>query len=246
MSLSGQSALITGGARRIGREIALTLARAGVKIIVHYRSSSQEAEALAAELRQLGVKAYTIKCDLADEQHIDELVDNAAQIAGPINILINNASAYPKAEFDTITRSELLSAITTDAWAPFALGRRFGRMPEARHIVNLLDTRIFGDYDWRHFGYHAAKDLLALFTKMMAIKLAPQVAVNAVAPGLILPPEGMPQSYMEGLTGELPLKKVGSPEFVAEAVMFLVQSQFITGQVIFVDGGRHLREAGRG
>ncbi|MGI6294504.1 MAG: SDR family oxidoreductase [Armatimonadota bacterium] len=245
-SILGQTALITGGAKRIGREIALTLARAGVNVVVHYRSSAHEAESLVTELRATGIKAWSVKANFSDPDQVDALLDEAAKLAGPINILINNASAYPKTEFETLTLDELMSSITVDAWAPFALGRQFGRSPQAKHIINLIDTRVFGEYDWRHFGYHAAKNMLALFTKTLAIKLAPQVAVNGVAPGLILPPEGKPQSYIEGLKGELPMQKIGSPDSVAQAVLFLLNSKFITGQVIFVDGGRHLREAGRG
>lgn len=215
-------------------------------MLIHYRSSASEAEELAEAVREIGPNAWTVQADLADQQQLGQLLDRAVEIAGPIQILINNASAFPKVDFDSVTLEDIVASVTTDAWAPFALGRQFGRMPMATHIVNMLDTRIFADYDWQHFSYNAAKHMLGLFTKMMAVRLAPQVAVNAVAPGLILPPEGMPESYIEGLKDELPLKRIGSPEFVAEAILFLVQSEFITGQVIFVDGGRHLREAGFG
>lgn len=245
-SILGQTALITGGAKRIGREIALTLARAGVNVVVHYRSSAHEAESLVGELRAVGTQAWSVQANFSDADQVDRLLDEAVKLAGPVDILINNASAYPKTEFDTLTLDELISSITVDAWAPFALGRQFGRSPRAKHIINLIDTRVFGEYDWRHFGYHAAKNMLAFFTKTLAVKLAPQVAVNGVAPGLILPPEGKPQSYIEGLKGELPMQKIGSPDSVAQAALFLLNSKFITGQVIFVDGGRHLREAGSG
>lgn len=244
--IAGQTALITGGAKRIGRATALALAGAGVNVAVHYRASASEAEELAEAVRKQGVEAWTVQADLADQQQLGTLLDRVVQLAGPIRILINNASAFPKVDFDTVSLDDIVASVTTDAWAPFALGRQFARLPGARHIVNMLDTRIFADYDWQHFAYNAAKHMLGLFTKMMAVKLAPEVAVNAVAPGLILPPEGMPQSYIEGLKNELPMKMVGSPEFVAEAVLYLVRSEFITGQVIFVDGGRHLREAGFG
>ncbi len=110
----------------------------------------------------------------------------------------------------------------------------------------MLDTRIAGGYDWNHFAYNAAKHMLGLFTTMMAVKFAPRIAVNAVAPGLILPPEGKPVSYIEGLKDSLPLQRIGDPAFVADAILYLVTSEFVTGQVIFVDGGRHVREAGIG
>lgn len=244
--IRGNSALITGGAKRVGRATALALANAGANVVIHYRSSAAEAEELAEELGKLGVRAWTVQADLADQDQVNSLIDRAVELAGPIHVLINNASAFHKADFDSVTYEDLIASVTTDAWAPFALGRDFARLAEARHIVNMVDTRVFADYDWQHFAYNAAKHMLALFTKMMAVKLAPQVAVNAVAPGLILPPEGMPQSYIEELAGELPLKRIGRPELVAEAILFLVTSEFTTGQVLFVDGGRHLREAGIG
>jgi pteridine reductase len=245
-SIEGKTALITGGAKRIGRETALALASAGANVVVHYRSSSAEAEALAAELVGLGVGAWTLQADLSDQRQVESLIARSTELAGPIQILINNASAFPKADFETVTLDELMSSVAIDAWAPFALGRSFVTQPEAAHIVNMLDTRIVANYDWSHFAYNASKHMLGLFTTMMAVRFAPRVAVNAVAPGLILPPEGKPVSYIEGLKDSLPLKRIGDPAFVADAILFLVTSEFITGQVIFVDGGRHVREAGSG
>lgn len=244
--ITGNTALITGGAKRIGRATALALAHAGANIIINYRSSASEAEELVDEVGKLGVNAWAIQADLEDTEQLETLVDRAVDLAGPLSTLINNASAFPKADFDTVTRDDLVASFTTDTWAPFALGRKFAQLPEARHIVNMLDTRIFAEYDWQHFAYNAAKYMLGLFTKMMAVHYAPKIAVNGVAPGLILPPEGMPQSYIEGLADELPMKRTGDPQFVAEAILYLVTSEFTTGQVIFVDGGRHLREVGIG
>lgn len=246
LSLIGNTALITGGAKRIGRATALTLANEGVNVVIHYRSSADEALDTAKAIRDLGVQAWVIQADLAVEGEVGTLVDRATEMAGPLNILINNASAFPQATFDSVALDELLGSVTIDAWAPFALARRFADSPHARHIINMLDTRITSNYDWQHFAYNAAKYLLGLFTKMMAVKFAPQIQVNAVAPGLILPPEGKPPSYLEGLKDALPLKRVGSPECVSDAILFLLKSEFTTGQVIHVDGGRHLREVGSG
>lgn len=245
-SIEGKTALITGGAKRIGRATALALARAGANVVVSYRSSESEARELAQEVTTLGVRGFAIQADLSDRRQVESLIERSMELAGPIRILINNASAFPKADFETVTLDELISSVTIDAWAPFALGRIFAAQPEAGHIVNMLDTRIVANYDWSHFAYNAAKHMLGLFTTMMAVRFAPQVAVNAVAPGLILPPEGMPASYLEGLKDSLPLQRIGDPAFVADAILFLVTSEFITGQVIFVDGGRHVREAGSG
>jgi len=245
-SIRGETALITGSAKRIGRATVLALANAGANVVIHYHGSASEAEELIVEVIKLGVKGWTIQADLSDQSQLESLLDRASGIAGPINILINNASIFPKSDFNKVTLDELISSIKIDAWAPFILGRKFAEMPGAEHIINMLDTRIVTDYDWLHFAYNAAKHMLGLFTKMMAIRFAPSIAVNAIAPGLILPPEGMSLEYLEQLKDSLPMKKIGDPAYVAEAILFLVTSQFITGQIIFVDGGRHLHEAGFG
>lgn len=246
LDLTGKTALITGGAKRIGRTTAVALARAGVNVVVHYRSSVSEAEETVEEVRKLGAQAWTVQADFAVETQVETLIAKAVEIAGPLDILINNASAFPEVTFDKVARDDLLRAISIDAWTPFALGRQFAELPTAQHIVNMVDTRIASNYDWQHFAYNAAKYTLGLFTRMMAVKFAPEIQVNAVAPGLILPPEGKPASYLESLKDALPMKKIGDPEFVADAILFLLKSEFITGQTIFVDGGRHLREVGSG
>lgn len=244
--LTGKTALITGGAKRIGREIALTLGRSGVNVVIHYRTSQTEAEEAARELRRLGVQSWTVQADFAVERDLDTLVDRTVEIAGQLNILINNASSFPEVTFDLVTLDDFLQSMRIDAWAPFALARRFAELPGAEHIINLLDTRISSNYDWAHFAYNAAKHTFGLLAQMMAIRFAPKLQVNSVAPGLILPPEGKPPSYLEELKDALPMKRVGAPEFVAEAVEFLLRTEFTTGQMIYVDGGRHLREVGSG
>ena len=244
--LRGATALITGSAKRIGRAIALSLAREGANVVVHYRSAVEEAQDLVQELTRLGVRAWALRADFRKINELNGVVDRAVELADSVQILINNASAFPRNTFETVTREELIASIETDAWAPFELARRFARQADAGHIVNLLDTRIAARFDWQHFAYCAAKDLFGLFTRLMAIHLAPRVAVNVVAPGLILPPEGKGPEYLEELKSELPLQRIGDPAFVAEAVVFLVKSEFITGQTIFVDGGRHLLGGSRG
>ena len=129
-----------------------------------------------------------------------------------------------------------------NAWAPFVLGRALARERRGGCIVNLLDSRIT-DYDAEHAAYHLSKRMLATLTRMMALEFAPRVRVNAVAPGLILPPPGEDDGYLERLKRTNPLERHGEPADVAEAVLFLARSLFVTGQTIFVDGGRHMRGA---
>lgn len=244
--IRGATALITGSAKRIGRAIALSLAREGANVVVHYRSSAAEAQDLVQELGRLGIRAWTVRADLRELAELSDLVRRAAELAGSLEILVNNASTFPRSTFEDVSREELVASIEADAWPPFELARKFACQTDAGHIVNLLDTRIAAEFDSQHFAYSAAKDLLGRLTKQMAIHLAPRVAVNAVAPGLILPPEGRGPEYLEALKSELPLRRIGDPTFIAEAVLFLVKSEFITGQTIFVDGGRHLLGASRG
>jgi len=244
-NLLGKTALITGSAKRVGRAVALALANAGANVIINYRTSASEAEELVADIRNIGREAWAIKADLSVAEELESLVGRVYDIAGRFDILINNASIFPENDFASFTLNELIENIKVDAWSPLALGRHFAEKCGSGHIVNMLDSRIVG-YDWNHVAYHASKYLLGLFTREMAIKLAPNIAVNAVAPGLILPPEGKDQSYLESLKERLPLKRIGDPEYIADAVLFLVTSQFITGQVIYVDGGRHLTEVSIG
>lgn len=245
IELLGRTALITGGAKRIGRAIALALAGAGADVVVNYRSSRADAESLVEEITELGRGAWAVQADLTVDEQLQGLIDKAAGLAGGLDILINNASVFPESSFETFSLNDLLESIRVDAWPAVALGRAFAKRVESGHIVNMLDSRLVG-YDWKHVAYHAGKHLLLLFTREMAIRLAPGIAVNGVAPGLILPPEGKDQSYLEALKDRLPLKRIGDPEYIADAVLYLVTSSFITGQVIYVDGGRHLTEVSIG
>lgn len=247
--LHGTTALVTGAARRIGRAMALGLAREGVNVVVHYESSAAEATELVGMLRSLGVGAWSVAADLRDPGALGSLVDRAAGMAGPLGILVNNASAFPESTLDRVTRDDLDRSIHLDAWAPFELTRRFARQLDGAacaHVVNLLDTRVAAQFDWQHFAYCAAKDLLSTLTSLLAMHFAPRVAVNGIAPGLILPPEGKGQDYLEAKKLELPLRRIGHSDFITDAMLFLVKSEFITGQTLFVDGGRHLLGGSRG
>ena len=245
VDLRGRRALVTGAAVRLGRAAAVALARAGADVVIHYRSSADGARATVKDLEACGVRAWAVQADLAVEAEARRVVDEARGLAGPIDILVNAASVFPKAKFETFSRGELGESIDVNAWAPLVLARRVVEQAETGHIVNFLDTRAFG-YDWVHVAYHASKVLLELFTREMALRWAPRFQVNAVAPGLVLPPPGESQDYVERLRKTNPLERVGTPEEIADAVVFLAGTRFVTGQVIFVDGGRHLREGSRG
>jgi len=240
-SLTGKTALITGASKRIGRAVSLALANEGVNIVVHYNHSAKEAEELVAELTERGVNAWVINADFEKPEEYNSLFSRTQDLAGQVNILINNASIFPKDKLDSITFESFNKNMQVNAWVPFVLSRDFAEQIGHGMIINLLDTRING-YDWAHVGYIWSKHVLAVMTRMMALEYAPDIAVNAVAPGLILPPPGQDESYLDRLTYTVPLKRHGAAEDIAEAIVYLAGSSFITGEVIYVDGGRHLKE----
>lgn len=238
--LSRATALVTGGAQRIGRSIALALGASGMNIVVHYRRSAAAAETAAEEIRRLGVRAWTVEADLADVRNADALWEKACELAGPIDALINNASEFPDDRLTDVSVDSIEASFRLHAWAPLIMSRRLAAQGRNGAIVNLLDARV-GDYDRNHAGYHLSKRTLFALTRMMALEFAPRVRVNGVAPGLILPPPGKGPEYLEALAATNPLRRCGNPASIAKAVLFLIESDFVTGQVIFVDGGRHLR-----
>lgn len=239
--LQGKTALITGAAKRIGRETALVLADEGVNVVVHYNTSSTEADELVRELTAKEVRAWAIQADFGKPEGYEGLIERAVEAGGALDILINNASIFPKEKLDELTFRSLMTNIEINAWAPFVLAKEFQRLVGRGKIINLHDTRVTG-YDWVHTGYILSKHVLSAMTRMLAVDFAPDITVNAVAPGLILPPPGQDDSYLERLKTTVPLQRYGAPEDIAEAIVFLLRSDFITGEVIYVDGGRHLKE----
>jgi pteridine reductase len=238
-STPAQIALVTGAGKRIGRAVALALARAGWDVAVHYQSSADDAAALADEIRAMGRRAWTFPADLAQPEETLRLAARVIDSAGPIDALVNNASIYPEDRLLEMSEESLLSNVRVNAWAPFLLTRAVAAQSRAVGVVNFLDTRM-RDYDARHVSYHLSKRMLFALTRMTAIEFAPLVRVNAIAPGLVLPPPGKDESYLKDLAPTNPLNAYGTVEDLERATLFLLQSSFITGQVIYVDGGRHM------
>ncbi len=241
-SLHGRRALITGGAKRIGEGLALALARQGVDVVVHYNTSAERAEAVAEDARRCGVRAWTLAANLECPSDAEALMGRAVEMAGAIEILVNNASSFPQDTLRCATAEAFEAAFRLNALAPALIARQFAQHCRSGSIVNLLDARI-ADYDREHASYHVSKRALFTMTRMLAVEFAPGVRVNAVAPGLILPPEGQDEAYLDKLASTNPLSRHGVLEDVVEAALFLLRSDFVTGQVLFVDGGRHLRGA---
>jgi len=240
VELAGKTALITGAAKRIGAATAQALAAAGATAVLHYRDSAAEAEALAQDIQKTGGAALTVQADFSNPASAEALFEEVRQLAGRIDFLINNASIFRAQEMNDVQPHDFYENININALAPFILARAFAKQGRPGAIINLLDTRI-ASYDNYHFAYHLSKRMLADITRAMALEFAPQVRVNAVAPGVVLPPEGEDTAYLERLSKTNPLQTHGSAEEVAQAICFLLQSPFITGQILYIDGGRHLK-----
>lgn len=243
--LDGKTALVTGAARRIGREIALALADVGVNVVVHYRESVEEADRLRTELIARGVKSWLVQSDFDNPDAPGQMMSDILEAAGSLDILVNSASLFLPGTIEDMDFKGFTRHMQVNTWAPLMISREFACRVGRGKIVNLLDSRIVG-LDAFHVAYILSKRALAVLTGMMAVEFAPGITVNGVAPGLILPPTGKDESYLDELANELPLKRHGNPSDIAEAVLYLLRSDFVTGQVIFVDGGRRLKEQGHG
>jgi NAD(P)-dependent dehydrogenase (short-subunit alcohol dehydrogenase family) len=220
--------------------VVLALAEQGHDVAVHYRTSGSEAENVAAAVRSHGVKAVTVQADLTRADEVPALFEKAVAELGPLDVLINNASMFPQNRLTDFTAEDLALNVQIHAMAPLVLCRAFAAQDRPGTIVNFLDARIV-DYDAEHAAYHLSKRMLYTLTRMMALEFAPGIRVNGVAPGPILPPPGAGTAYLEAVAAAVPLRRVGSVRAVTEAVLYLVNADYVTGQVLFVDGGRHLK-----
>ncbi|MAG13045.1 MAG: dehydrogenase [Spirochaetales bacterium] len=238
--LNGKVALVTGAAKRLGRETALALAQRGASIVIHYRSSEAQAQIVYDRVRSTGVDAWIIKADLSDLGQSEDLFSVAAKSAGGIDILINSASIFPNGTLFELDEGAYIDNLKVNALAPLRLSTLFASQKNGGTIINLLDTRML-DYDKNHVPYHLSKHALFLFTRMLSVELAPDIRVNAVAPGLILPPEGKDLKYLRELSHTNPLHRWGSAKDITDAILYLIGARFVTGQILYVDGGRHIK-----
>jgi len=246
LKLEATVALITGGAKRVGRAIALELAEAGSNIAIHYHRSEAEAQNVAKQVRTLGRQATTIGGDLSEPATWPRIVDQTVESLGRLDILVNNASMFLTDVPDRIETFDLgiwESMLRTNTVAPAALCHHAAPCMRASgrgHIVNLCD--ISSERPWPdNLAYCVSKAALTALTKGLARALAPEIRVNGVAPGIAVFPEAYPAEVRERLTRKVPLAREGTPQEVASLVRFLVETgDYITGQVIPIDGGRSI------
>ncbi|MBI2423287.1 MAG: SDR family oxidoreductase [Candidatus Hydrogenedentes bacterium] len=241
-SLTGKRALVTGAAKRLGRAVAERLAREGAHLVLHHRSSPMEVEDLRKALECQGVEAAVVQADLSNLDSLAAFLRGCIASHGPLDYLVNCASIFEEAGFAELDAESLRRNVDINALSPTLLAREFASQGRPGAIVNFLDTMIM-DYDRKHVPYHLSKRMFATLNRIMAVEFAPAIRVNAVAPGLVLPPEGKGVDYLEALHGSNLLQRHGSAEGIGEAVVFLLRSGFITGQTIYLDGGRHMRGA---
>jgi pteridine reductase len=240
--LEGMVALVTGGAVRIGRALALTLAGRGAAVAVHYGNSAGAAAETVAAIQDLGVRAEAFQADLRDISQADLLIDQAAKRLGRVDILVNSAAVFETKGILDTTEPLWDDQFTVNLKAPYFLSRAFARhvgSGRAGQIVNIADWRAVRP-DPQSIAYSLTKAGIVAMTKGLAMALAPNIRVNAIAPGSILPPPGRDESYLVEIGRRTPLQRHGSTEELARALIYLVTAEFVTGQVLFVDGGEHL------
>ena len=242
MELEGKTALVTGGAHRVGKAITLALARAGANVVINYHSSSGAAEETAAEARALGVGALPAQANVADHRQVERMAQAARERFGSVDVLVNSASLWKKTpiptdDFDDWHRViDVLihgSFYCANAVAPLMLERGEGV------IVNILDLSAWEA--WPGFTAHSVgKTGLLALTRQLALELAPAVRVNAVVLGPVLPPPDYDEAKIARTAQKTLLNRWGTVEDIAQAVLFLVEADYVTGEVLTVDGGQRL------
>jgi len=237
---SQPAALVTGGARRIGRAIVLTLARAGYAVAIHANRSLAAAEALRDDIAHDGGHACVVAADLADHEGVLGLVPAAVAAVGPLTLLVNNASEFEPDEIGHLDRERFDRHFAVNLRAPLFLAQTFAtQAPAGGAIINLLDQRVYRPTP-RFLSYGLTKSALHVATTTLAQALAPHLRVNAVAPGPTLPNRRQDARTFAHYSAAMPLGHGPTPEEVADAVLFLARANNITGETIAVDGGQHL------
>jgi NAD(P)-dependent dehydrogenase (short-subunit alcohol dehydrogenase family) len=238
-----RTALITGGAQRVGRAIALALAANGFDIAIHYNTSLKEAEATQTDIQSMGRRAIILRADLAIEAQVISLMPQATEALGPIGVLINNASRFGRDEWDNVTRESWDAHLEPNLRAPFVLIQAFARaLPAdaAGVVINMIDQRVWSLTP--HFvSYTLSKAGLWALTQTMALALAPNIRVNAIGPGPALPSSRQTSAQFARQAASVPLGHGTDPAEIARAAVSILGLPAMTGQMIALDGGQHLQ-----
>ena len=241
-----RNALVTGAARRIGKAVALDLARHGWGVALHYHGSRDEALATVSEIESGGGRAVAIRADLALEKETSGLIAEATRSIGPLTCLVNNAAQFGRDTVDTASRASWDQHLETNLRAPFVLMQDFAKALVSTTpnettgcVINMLDERVWNLTP--HFvSYTVSKSALWTLTQTLALALAPRIRVNAIGPGPTLPSPRQDQVQFARQSSTTPLGRGSSPEEICDAVRFLLAAPAMTGQMIALDGGQHL------
>ncbi len=244
------SVLITGSAKRIGRETSLNMASQGFDIAISYNNSQIEAKNLSQEIQEkYNVKCDIFKADLTKKDDAKNLMKQVLEQFPDLNLLINNASIFNKSKF-LDEGLELENNMAVHFHSPLILSKEFAKNVRTRgiknaQIINFVDKNI-ARFDTNYFYYLLSKKLLAEFTKMLSLELAPEIRVNAIAPGFILNSidEENPSEETKKLIAKIPLQQKGDVENILQAINFLIKNDFVSGQILFIDGAASLNHAG--
>lgn len=236
-----KTALITGASKRVGRAIVEMLASYGWSIIIHYHTSEKEAEELEAWLKKKypNQEFYRVKANLEREEEVEAIIPSIIEKSGPFDLLVNNASLFDGGYLAKTGLQLFNSQMDVNFKAPFVLIRDFAEYCKKGNIINLVDTRITTNRS-NFAAYSLSKKALWELTKMAALEYAPDILVNAIAPGMSIPPEGKSYEYLERLAAKIPAGKPVGLEPILKGIMYIIKSGGLTGQLLFADGGEHL------
>lgn len=242
MTAAGRGvALVTGAGQRVGQAIALHLAARGWRVAVHHHGSEEGARETVARIQHAGGHAATFRADLRDATACEGLVREVVEALGSLGALVNSAAGMTRTPFGTTTAATFDEIIALNLRAPFLLAQAAAAvLPDGGAVVNIADH--MAQEPWPDYAVHGiSKAGVEAMTRHLAAALAPRVRVNAVAPGFVLAPPGTPPQVVERFVAATPLGRIGTPEEVAEAVAYLLDARYVTGETIHVDGGRRVR-----
>lgn len=244
MSTNKPAALVTGSAIRLGKHIALHLAREGYDIALHYNSSADAALETQAEIAALGVSCEAFRYDLKDAAGSDAFIAKVKDHFPHLGVLVNSASGYTAAPISETTPEIFDTQFALNIRAPFFLTKAFAAHVAAGNVVNIIDNKMAYN-QYAYAAYLLAKKSLADFTRMAALEFAPHIRVNAVAPGVVLPASVRSEDYIQWRIQGIPLQKQGNPDHIGQAVLNFLENDFLTGQIMVVDGGENISNVGQ-
>jgi NAD(P)-dependent dehydrogenase (short-subunit alcohol dehydrogenase family) len=231
--------LVTGAAKRIGREVALHLSKEGYQIALHYHHSKSEAMATAQAIYKIGGRCELFCCDLADEEQTLKLLPQVSKAFAHLNLLINSASIFIPNQFGAIDLTLFKTHWNINFKAPYILTCEFARLVKSGQVINFVDTNVI-KYKTRYADYLMTKKALLEFTKMAAVQWGPRLRVNGISPGMILPPVNNQPDDRLKRARQIPLQRTGKPSHILQSVQFLLENDYLTGQIIANDGGESL------